>query len=148
MERSHTPLNVWFWAAYLVASQTPGMSAVQFQRQLGLSRYETAFQILHKLRSGMVRPNQDRIGGQPKNHVEVDETWVGGRTRGEGRGVHHKVPVSCAIEVRHRKPGTKLDNRKDGRYACQRRSKISPPGRSKTSPLNVMRYAVLGGLSR
>ena len=52
-----------------------------------------------------------RIGGQPKNHVEVDETWVGGRTRGEGRGVHHKVPVSCAIEVRHRKPGTKLDNR-------------------------------------
>ena len=93
------------------------MSAVQFQRQLGLSRYETAFQILHKLRSGMVRPNQDRIGGQPKNHVEVDETWVGGRTRGEGRGVHHKVLVSCAIEVRHRKPGTKLDNRKDGRYA-------------------------------
>ena len=117
MERSHTPLNVWFWAAYLVASQTPGMSAVQFQRQLGLSRYETAFQILHKLRSGMVRPNQDRIGGQPKNHVEVDETWVGGRTRGEGRGVHHKVLVSCAIEVRHRKPGTKLDNRKNGRYA-------------------------------
>ena len=117
MERSHTPLNVWFWAAYLVASQTPGMSAVQFQRQLGLSRYETAFQILHKLRSGMVRPNQDRIGGQPENHVEVDETWVGGRTRGEGRGVHHKVLVSCAIEVRHRKPGTKLDNRKDGRYA-------------------------------
>ena len=96
MERSHTPLNVWFWAAYLVASQTPGMSAVQFQRQLGLSRDETAFQILHKLRSGMVRPNQDRIGGQPKNHVEVDETWVGGRTRGEGRGVHHKVPVACA----------------------------------------------------
>ena len=27
--------------------------------------------------------------------------------------------------------------------ACQRRSKISPPGRSKTRPLDVMRYAVL-----
>ena len=54
MERTHTPLSVWFWAAYLVASQTPGMSAVQFQRQLGLPRYETAFQILHKLRAGMV----------------------------------------------------------------------------------------------
>jgi len=35
MERSHTPLSTWFWAAYLVATQTPGMSAVQFQRQLG-----------------------------------------------------------------------------------------------------------------
>ena len=66
MERSHTPLSVWFWAAYLVASQTPGMSAVQFQRQLGLTRYETAFRILHKLRAGMVRPDQDRIGGQPR----------------------------------------------------------------------------------
>ena len=87
MERSHTPLSVWFWAAYLVASQTPGMSAVQFQRQLGLTRYETAFGILHKLRAGMVRPDQDRIGGRPKEHVEVDEAWVGGRTRGEGRGV-------------------------------------------------------------
>ena len=55
MARSHTPLSVWFWSAYLVSSQTPGMSAVQLQRQLGLSRYETAFQILHKLRAGMVR---------------------------------------------------------------------------------------------
>ena len=33
----------------------------------------------------------------------------------------------------------------DAGGSCQRRSKISPPGRSKTSPLNVMRYAVLGG---
>ena len=33
----------------------------------------------------------------------------------------------------------------DDGHTCQRRSKISPPGRSKTSPLNVMRYAVLGG---
>ena len=117
MERSHTALNVWFWAAYLVASQTPGISAVQFQRQLGLSRYETAFGILHKLRAGMVRPDQDRIGGLPDQHVEVDETYVGGRTRGEGRGVHHKVVVACAVEVRHRKPGTAQDKRKDGRYA-------------------------------
>lgn len=87
MEGTHTPLSVWFWAAYLVSSQTPGMSAVQFQRQLGLTRYETAFQILHKLRAGMVRPDADRIG-RIEDHVEVDECWVGGKTRGEGRGVH------------------------------------------------------------
>ena len=117
MERSHTPLNIWFWAAYLVASQTPGISAVQFQRQLGLKRYETAFGLLHKLRAGMVRPDADRIGGIVGEHVEVDETWVGGRTKGEGRGVHHKTLVACAVEVRHRKPGTAQDKRKDGRYA-------------------------------
>src|SRR3974390_2724387 len=80
MERSHTPLSTWFWAAYLIASQTPGMSAVQFQRQLGLSRYETAFGILHNLRAGLGRPERDKIGGKPQEHVEVDETWVGGRT--------------------------------------------------------------------
>lgn len=67
MERSHAPLLTWFWAAYLMASQTPGMSAVQFQRQLGLSRYETAFGILHKLRAAMVRPERDKIGGKPQS---------------------------------------------------------------------------------
>src|SRR4051794_33389560 len=108
MERSHTPLSVWFWAAYLVASQTPGMSAVQFQRPLDLTRYETAFGILHKLRAGMVRP--DRIGGKADGHVEVDEAYVGGKTRGEG--VHHKTLVVAAVEVRHRESGTAQDKRK------------------------------------
>ena len=101
MARSHTPLSVWFWSAYLVSSQTPGVSAVQLRRQLGLSRYETAFQILHKLRAGMVRPDQDRIGGD-------------------------KVLVASAVEVRQRKPGTKLDKRKGGRYAGRVRLAIVP----------------------
>src|SRR5271154_4108497 len=47
MKSSRMPLSVWFWGAYLVTTQTPGQSALQFQRQLGLSRYETAFQLLH-----------------------------------------------------------------------------------------------------
>src|SRR3989441_828725 len=59
MQSTRMPLSTWFWAAYLVTTQTPGQSALQFQRQLGLSRYETAFQILHKLRAGMVRPDRD-----------------------------------------------------------------------------------------
>lgn len=144
MERSHTPLSIWFWAAYLVSSQTPGASAVQFQRQLGLSRYETAFVILHKLRAGMVRPDRDKIGGVPGEHVEVDETWVGGRTRGEGRGVHHKALVSCAVEVRHRKLGTKLDNRKDGRYAGRIRLAVVAD-RSAHSLCGFVENAVLPG---
>jgi len=62
MQDTRTPLATWFWGAYLAATSTPGISTVQFQRQLGLRR-ETAFQILHKLRAGMVRPNRDPIGG-------------------------------------------------------------------------------------
>src|SRR6516165_2583173 len=104
MKSSRTPLSVWFWGAYLVTTQTPGQSALQFQRQLGLSRYETAFQLLHKLRAGLVRPERDAIGDQ--HPVEVDEALVGGRTRGEGRGNHHKTTVVGAIEVRTRRPAT------------------------------------------
>ena len=103
MQSSHMPLSLWFWGAYLVTTQTPGQSALQFQRQLGIGRYETAFQTLHKLRAGMVRPDRDAIGGQYP--VEVDETLVGGRTRGEGRGVHHKATVVGAVEVRRRRKG-------------------------------------------
>ena len=57
--------------------------------------------------------------------MEVDETWVGGRTRGEGRGIHHKTLVAAAVEVRHRKPGTAQDKRKDGRYAGRVRLAIA-----------------------
>jgi transposase-like protein len=101
MQSTHQPLSIWFWGAYLVTTQTPGQSALQFQRQLGVSRYETAFQTLHKLRAGMVRPNRDAIGGE--HAVEVDECLVGGKTRGEGRGVHHKAIVLGAVEARLRK---------------------------------------------
>ena len=76
------------------------LTALQFQRQLGLRRYETAFQVLHKLRAGMVRPDRDRIGAQWP--VELDETLVGGKTRGEGRGVHHQMYVVGAVEVRQK----------------------------------------------
>lgn len=101
MHATRTPMQVWFWGAYLVTTQTPGISALQFQRQLGLSRYETAFQMLHKLRASLVRPDRDRIGAEWP--VEVDEALVGGKTRGEGRGVHHKTYVAGAVEVRKKR---------------------------------------------
>ena len=144
MERTHTPLSVWFWGAYLVASQTPGMSAVPFQRPLGLSCYETAFQILHKLRVGMVRPDQDRIGGKPDETVEADETWVGGRTRGKGRGVHDRVLVACAVEVRQRKRTSSLNKRKTGRYAGRVRLSVVPD-RSAKSLVGFIESAVAPG---
>lgn len=151
MQDSHSPLLTWFWGAYLVASLTPGISAVQFQRQLGIGRYETAFQILHKLRAGMVRPDADRIGG--KYAVEIDETWIGGRTRGEGKGVHHKVCVVGAVEVRNSKKNasnsqfgeqSKAIPRRGGRYAGRLRISIIPD-RSAESLTGFVRAAVAPG---
>jgi len=90
MHGSHTPLTIWFWSAYLVTTVTPGISAVQLQRQLGIT-YETAFNILHKLRSSMYNPERTKIKGV----VEVDETYVGGATTGgkRGRGAEKAIVV-------------------------------------------------------
>src|SRR5262247_1942488 len=77
LHRTRVPLTVWFWAAYLVTTHTPGLSAVQLQRQLGIS-YETAWALLHKLRWAMVNPERDPL----KETVEVDETYLGGHEAG------------------------------------------------------------------
>lgn len=97
LHRTRVPLTQWFQAAYLVSTLTPGISAVQLQRQLGLAAYETAWTMLHRLRRAMLRPEQDRISGT----VEVDESYVGGPKHGKrGRGAANKVLVAGAVEVR------------------------------------------------
>jgi hypothetical protein len=55
-----------------------GVSALLVQRQLGLSCYETAWMMLHKLRRAMVNAAREPLHGE----VEVDETWVGGEQAG------------------------------------------------------------------
>lgn len=107
MQNSKMPISTWFWGAFLVTSLTPGISALQFQKMLGINRYETAFNMLHKLRAAMVRPGRDCIGGEWP--VEVDETFVGGATQGEGRGRHNKTLVAGAVEVRLRRKAPGAD---------------------------------------
>lgn len=99
LPRRRLPLSSWFAAAYLVTTHTPGFSALQLQRQLGLSRYETAFVMLQKLRRAMLRPKRDRLSGT----VEVDETYVGGVETGRRGGRQRdgkKALVVGAVEVR------------------------------------------------
>ena len=104
MHRTRMPLHLWFWAAYLVTTHTPGFSALQLQRQLGLNRYETAWAMLQKIRRAMVRPERDRISGT----VEVDEAYVGGVEEGRRGGRQrdtNKAIVVGAVEVRGRGSG-------------------------------------------
>jgi len=99
MHRSKMPLELWFHAAYLVTTLTPGMSAIQFQRQAGIASYKTAFLMLHKLRSAMVRSGRDKLSGV----VEADETYIGGPEPGKpGRGAAGKVLVAGAVDLRGR----------------------------------------------
>jgi hypothetical protein len=74
LHNTTTPLTTWFWAAYLAVTDTRGLSALLFQRQLGLRRYETAWMLLHKLRRAMVNANREPLHGG----IEMDDTWVGG----------------------------------------------------------------------
>lgn len=101
MHRSKQPLRAWFYAAYLVTTHTPGISAVQLQRQIGVT-YETAFMMLHKLRAAMVKADREKLRGV----VEVDESYVGGREESGGRRhIGNKALVVGAVEVRGTKAG-------------------------------------------
>lgn len=96
MHRSRLPLQIWLWAAYLVVTDKRGISALQLQRQLGLTRYEPAFQMLHKLRAGMVAPSRTLLDGV----VEVDESFIGAPKRGRARRtLKDKALVCGAVEV-------------------------------------------------
>lgn len=102
LHHTQQPLRTWFLAAYLMTTQTPGESAVQFQRQAGIS-YETAFMLMHKLRAAMVRTDREKLRGV----VEVDETLIGGAAPDEGGRSHggKKALVVGAVEVRDRYAG-------------------------------------------
>lgn len=98
MHRSKTNIHIWFWAAHLISTQTPGISALELQKKLGIKRYETAFQMLHKLRNAMVRPNRDKIGKEWP--IELDIVYIGGKTKSGISGKTDKVPVVIAVELR------------------------------------------------
>jgi len=118
MHRSHTPLLTWFYAAFLVSTLTPGISAVQLGHQFGI-REETAFQMLHKLRSAMVGVDRERLKGT----IEADETYVGGVQHGGkgGRSTEGRTVVLGAVEVRTGTGGE--------RHAGRLRLRVAPGAR-------------------
>ena len=59
-----------------------GMSANQLKRTLGVS-YKTAWYLCHRIREAM--GNDPFTGPTLFGIVEVDETLVGGKTKGKGR---------------------------------------------------------------
>ena len=99
LHRSKIPVQEWFRSAYLGATHTPGISAKQLQRQLGISNYESAWYSLQRLRKGMVNENRTLLAGL----IEADETIIGEPAKGmKGRGVTqsvHKSLVIRAVEV-------------------------------------------------
>jgi transposase-like protein len=100
-DRTRTPLTVWFTACWLFATGKDGISALSLQRTLEIGSYQTAWAMLHRFRSVLVRPGRDRLAGT----VEVDETFIGGEEPGlrGGRARGKKILTGIAVEVREPK---------------------------------------------
>ena len=93
---SKLPRAVWFRALWQVASQKNGVSALGWQRALGLGNYKTAWALLHKLRRALVRPGRDRLSGT----VEVDEACWGAEESGvRGRQTVRKALLLVAAQA-------------------------------------------------
>ena len=60
---SKLALTVWFWAAYLMATHSNGIAALQLQNQLGIGSYRSAWLLAAKLRKAMVDPERDPLSG-------------------------------------------------------------------------------------
>jgi predicted RNA-binding Zn-ribbon protein involved in translation (DUF1610 family) len=106
MHHSKLPLATWFWAAYVMATQPSGISALQLQRELSLGSYKTAWLLCAKLRRAMVAPGRTLLSGL----VEVDKTEITCRSKSDpvtagGSSHHGKMLVVGAVEVQDLRSG-------------------------------------------
>jgi len=103
LHRTKLPLVKWFWAAYMLAQDKRGVSAMHLSRELNL-RYATAWTLLHKLRRALADQGASLLGGV----VEVDETYYGGKggpgSNGRSLANENKALIVMAVE---RKPARK-----------------------------------------
>ena len=98
-ENSATPLHLWLYAIYLMASTRCGISAKQLERELGVT-YKTAWRMANKIRSLLGQDDDDLFDGT----AELDEAYIGGQAKWRsparsrkagvhGYGTHNKTPV-------------------------------------------------------
>jgi transposase-like protein len=78
---SHLPLSKWFLATYIITESRKGVSSNQLKRMLKVS-YKTAWYLTHRIRAAMKEDDAPLLTGE----VEADESWIGGRRKGRGKG--------------------------------------------------------------
>ncbi len=84
-EASRTALQLWFYVMFKFTQTRHGVSAKEVERETGVT-YKTAWRMCKMIREHMAKiDGEDPLGGEGQ-HVEIDETVVGGYRRGGKRG--------------------------------------------------------------
>lgn len=96
MEKTKTPIRIWFWLIYLMASQRTGFSILSFSRMAGI-HYQTAWTCAHKIRAAMrKRDARYLLCGL----VELDDSYFGTKRSGKrGRGAEGRRPVLVGADI-------------------------------------------------
>lgn len=135
-EKSTTPLRLWFYAVYLMASTRCGISAKQLERELGTT-YKTAWRMFNKIRSMLQDDGHEPMSGT----VEMDETYVGGRRQGTKRGRpgkdFHKTPVFGMAQRQGRVVAKAVPNAKRTTLMPHVRKKVLPESTVYTDEFTV-----------
>jgi transposase-like protein len=94
---SRVPLSKWFMAISLVIDAKKGLSAKQLQQHLGLGSYQTAWHMTHRIRRAMEQPADpfDQLRGV----VELDETYIGGKSKRRGGGARNRKPKTEKFDM-------------------------------------------------
>src|SRR5687768_7777049 len=100
MEDSPIPLRHWCLAFFRAASSKKGISALQIQRDTGLT-YKSALFLMHRIRWAMAPANENEpmLSGT----VEFDETYVGGKPRYRSPGTDRITKKGRAPDFSRRK---------------------------------------------
>lgn len=93
-EKSSTDIRKWFYAIHLFLNGKKGVSALQLQREIGVT-YKTAWRMLQQIRKSMGNVEHEQFF---KTIIEMDETYVGGKPRKDND--HHDDNNSGGVRGR------------------------------------------------
>src|ERR1700679_3120484 len=87
-EDSPLPLEKWLPAVWLICGAKNGISSYEVHRALGVTQ-KSAWFMMHRIRLAMQAKSFVRAGGDGAE-VEVDETFIGGKSRNMHKSVRAK----------------------------------------------------------
>lgn len=92
-EDSPIPLDKWIASVWMIANAKNGISSHELGRAVGLTQ-KSAWFVLHRIRLAMQNGDWRRFSGE----VEVDETFVGGKSRNMHRAVRARKITAPGIK--------------------------------------------------